>query len=130
MSAGTLRPAACGTLPAGTGLALAGGTLELAAGTTNSVGALEVAADSTLALGGGSGRSLTFSGDSTAIGWAGHLTLTGALIGPAPTALRFYPYRLTPNQLSRISLVGGTGVHLDAAGYLLPGALGTLVSIL
>ena len=127
VDSGTLTLAACGTLPAAGDIALAGGTLALAESVTNEAGALTVTADSALALGDGSG-SLTFSGDTPACVWAGHLTITGTLMRSGTGALRFYPDGLSPGQIRLISY-NGEAVHLDGNGYLHPGAQGTLIKI-
>ena len=128
ISAGTLTLGGNGVLPVGTGVVLSGGTLELA-NATNSVVSLNVKANSTFALGSGTGR-LTFTGDSSSCAWTGNLTLTGTLVFPVQgeSCLRFAPYGLTALQLRRISL-DGLPVHLNASGYLMPGAQGTVIMV-
>lgn len=109
----------------------ANGKLQLdLKGASNTVGLMSLAESSTLNIVSKSG-CLTFTGDHSGVAWGSNtLTISGPLGYSAPSRLRFsHASRLSPAQLSRITC-NGKRVLMDANGYLLEPAPGTLISVL
>ncbi len=111
-----------------TTLILNGGILGLdLKGAGNTMGRMSLTANSTLTIGSKSG-CLTFTGDQSGLDWGTKtLTITGPLGYVAPSCLRFsHANRLTAAQLNLITC-NGKRVLMDASGYLLEPAPGTLI---
>jgi hypothetical protein len=124
VSNGTLAVGCDLALKAGNGLTLGGGTFD-AGCFSNSLGTLTLGAGSsnTLAVANGACR-LSFSGLSD----SGTLTITGTL-GPATLRFGTSATALTPAQRAQITTANGRKIGLDANGYVIAVAPGTLIRV-
>jgi len=123
VNAGTLKLGANNVIPNASNVSI--GTATLDANTRmDTAGTLNVTGAAVINL--GSGAALTFA-NSSAITWNGaSLNITGTL---GATSLCFGAGGLSEAQLAKISVNGsGLGTYtLDASGYLMPQAAGTLI---
>jgi alpha-galactosidase len=114
ITGGTLILGANNVLPSTTNVTIGAATLD-ADTRTDSMGTLNVTAAATLRL--GTGAALAFA-DSSAIPWAGTLTLTGAFASGSSLRFGTTATALTATQLSRINKPGGGALTLNSNGYL------------
>ncbi|MCX6857324.1 MAG: autotransporter-associated beta strand repeat-containing protein [Verrucomicrobia bacterium] len=113
ISSGTLALAAINTLPA-TDVSIGSATLN-AATFTDTLGTLNVTGTSVINL--GSGAALTFA-DSSAITWAGTLSVTGTFVSGSSLRFGTSAIALTATQLGKISGGGFSSFSLNSSGYL------------
>ena len=127
-SGGTLMLGNANQINDSAGLTLNGGTLSTGGGFNETLGTLTLSADSTINLG-SAGHLLVFA-NSSAIAWAGHLTIYGWNGLPSTSGTNGQVFfgstasGLTGGQLGSISFAGfGTGAILLTNGELVPMAV-------
>jgi autotransporter-associated beta strand protein len=124
ISGGTLILGANNVLPDTTNISIAAATLDTDT-RADTAGTLNVTAAATLRL--GTGAALVF-GDSSAISWAGTLTLTGTFISGSSLRFGTSATALTATQLGKISATGFTGFALNSSGFLTASPVGSGVT--
>lgn len=112
---GALILGANNVLPDTTAVLLGGSTLDVDT-RTDTAGTLDVAAAATINL--GTGATLAFA-DSSAITWAGTLTITGTFVSGSSLRFGTTATALTATQLGKITRAGVTSFTLDTNGYLI-----------
>jgi fibronectin-binding autotransporter adhesin len=117
ISAGKIQLGSSTALPAAGALKLAGGTLAtggLTPGAT--LGPLMLIASSTIDF--GSGTSALGFADSSAIGWAGTLSILNYTTGTDSLKFGSSPSALTSTQLAAINFGTGLTAQIDASGFV------------
>ncbi len=115
ITGGTLILGANNVLPSTTNVTLGAATLD-ADTRTDSMGTLNVSAAATIRL--GTGAALAFT-DSSAVTWAGTLSITGTFVSGSSLRFGTTATALTATQLSKISSAGFTSFSLNSNGYLI-----------
>ncbi|MBL9117010.1 MAG: autotransporter-associated beta strand repeat-containing protein [Verrucomicrobiaceae bacterium] len=125
ISGGTLILGANNVLPSTTNVSIGAATLD-ADTRTGTVGTLNVTAAAAIRF--GTGAALVFA-DSSAITWAGTLSLTGTFVSGSSLRFGTSATALTATQLSKISGGGFTSFSLNSSGYLVGSGSGATYSI-
>ena len=115
ITGGTLILGANNVLPSTTNVTLGAATLD-ADTRTDSMGTLNCSAAATIRL--GTGAALAFT-DSSAITWAGTLSITGTFVSGSSIKFGTTNTALTATQLGKISSAGFTSFSLNSSGYLI-----------
>jgi autotransporter-associated beta strand protein len=115
ITGGTLIFGANNILPDTTNVSIGAATLD-ADTRTDTAGTLNVTATATIRL--GTGAALAFA-DSSALTWAGTLSLTGTFVSGSSLRFGSSATALTATQLDKISAPGITSFSLNASGYLI-----------
>ncbi|MFN7561015.1 MAG: autotransporter-associated beta strand repeat-containing protein [Prosthecobacter sp.] len=125
INGGTLILGANNVLPSTTNLSIGAATLD-ADTRTDTLGTLNVTAAATIRL--GSGAALVFA-DSSAVTWAGTLSITGTFVSGSSLRFGTSATALTATQLSKISGGGFTSFSLNSSGFLVGNGSGATYSI-
>ncbi|MBL9134089.1 MAG: autotransporter-associated beta strand repeat-containing protein, partial [Verrucomicrobiaceae bacterium] len=115
ITGGTLILGANNVLPSSTNVTIGAATLD-ADTRSDSMGSLNVSAAATIRL--GTGAALAFT-DSSAVTWAGTLSITGTFVSGSSLRFGSTANALTATQLSKISSAGFTSFSLNSSGYLI-----------
>ncbi|MBL9184813.1 MAG: autotransporter-associated beta strand repeat-containing protein [Verrucomicrobiaceae bacterium] len=115
ITGGTLILGANNVLPGTTNVTIGAATLD-ADTRTDSMGTLNISSTATIRL--GTGAALAFT-DSSAVTWAGTLSITGTFVSGSSLRFGTTATALTATQLSKISSAGFTSFSLNSSGYLI-----------
>lgn len=115
LNGGTFILGADNVLPSTTNVTIANATFD-ASNRTDSMGTLNVSSTATIRL--GTGATLAFT-ESSAVTWAGTLTITGTFVSGSSLKFGNSATALTATQLSKISSAGFTSFSLNSSGFLI-----------